>query len=405
MADSRSFLDVLLGWRRLVFGVAILGTLVAVVVSLLLPTWWTARATITPPDETEAGGGLVQLFSQLGGAAGGMRTRGFLNRAAPTDLMIGVIKSRRLRGQVVDRFDLQKVYDVKSREHAVHVLGQHLQVNTTPEGLVEIAVEARDPRTAAEMANALVGFLDEYNRATSVEDARRTVAFVEARLADTRLRLEGAADSLRAFQEARGAIELGEQTRATVDALAGLEAERTQLEIQKGVLGQYATPDQLQVQDIAARIREIDEKARDLRGKRPSGAQGRSSDTALLPLGDLPSLALQLADLRRELLVQEKVYEFLTSQLEEARIRESRDLVTVKVLDEATPPIRKTRPRRSLIVLLTAVVAFTVALGAAFAAEAIIDLGGSRGDDPTIRRMVRAANALRAWGGDRGGSS
>ena len=404
MNASRSFLDVLLGWRRLLLRFTVVAAVVAVIVSLLLPTWWTAHATITPPDDSDGGGGLLQLVSQLGGV-GGVRTRSLLSRTASIDLVLGVIKSRRLRGQVVDRFDLAEVYGAKSREHAINELGRHLDVSTTPEGLVDVAVEAKDAGMAADIANAFVEFLDDYNRATSVEDAKRTVTFVEARLDDTRQRMERAADSLRRFQEDQGAIELGEQTRATVQALADLEAERTQLEIQRGVLNQFATPDQFQVRDLTARIREIDGKAKALRDKSPVGRAAKHSETALLALGDLPNLALQLADLKRELLVQEKVYEFLTSQLEEARIRESRDMVTVKVLDAATPPIRKTRPRRSLIVLLTTALAFTVALSLAFMAEGALGMERRDEADPWARRLIDAARALRDWGGDRGGSS
>ncbi len=401
MNPGASFFDVLFGWRRLILRLAVVAAIISVIVSLLLPRWWTAHAVITPPEEADMGGGLLQIVSQLGGI-GGSRTKGLLNRNASVDLVLGVIKSRRLRGQVVDRFDLMNVYDAKTREHAIRELGKHLQANTTPEGLIDIAVEARDPRLAADMANAFVEFLDDYNRATSVEDARRTVEFVQGCLDENRDRMEKAANALRRFQEERGAVELGEQTRATVEALAELEAERMQLEIQRGVLARYATSDQLQMQEIEARIREIDARARALRAK-GGGADGKGPDrdTALLALGDLPALGLEFAQLKREVLVQEKVYEFLTSQLEEARIRESRDMRTVRVLDEAVPPIRRSRPRRTLIVLLTVGLAVTASLGLAFAAEGIRGHRAARGGetDPWIRRVFDAADALRRWGG------
>lgn len=371
MTERESFFGVLLGWRRLVLRATVAAGVAAVIVSLLLPRWYQARATITPPDETETGGGLLQLVSQLGSGLGTGRARSLMGRTAAVDLQIGVLKSRRVRAEVVDKFDLVKVFRSKSREHAIKELGTHLEVSTTPEGLVAVAVEARDPQLAADMANAFVASLDAYNRSTSVEDARRTSAFIRTCLQENQARMNEASTALRRFQEEKGAVELGEQTRATVEALAELEAERTRLEIQRGVLANYAMPNQLQVQEIEAQIREIDEKARSLREKAVEGGKVVKSNSALLALGDLPSLALQFASLKREVLVQEKVYEFLTSQLEEARIRESRDLETVRVLDEAVPPIRRARPRRTLIVILTAGLGFTLAVGTAFAVEGI----------------------------------
>jgi len=399
MAERRTFLGVIFAWRRLVARVTVASGIAAVIVSLLLPRWYTAHATITPPDDSDMGGGLLQLVNQLGSGFGVGRARGLMNRTQGSDLVIGVLKSRRIRGEVVDRFDLVEDYDAKSREHAIKELGEHLQVGTTPEGLIDIAVEARGAERAAEMANAFVEFLDAYNRSTSVEDAKRTSQFIRTCLEENRTRMEDAAAALRRFQEERGAVELGEQTRATVEALAQLEAEKLQLQIQKGVLSNYATPNQFQVQEIEAKIREIEGKARELRRK--TDPKGRPSDTALLALGDLPSLGLQFAQLKREVLVQEKVYEFLTAQLEDARIREARDMQTVKVLDEAAPPIRKSRPRRTLIVLLTVGLGFALSIGVAFAAEGFLGLEAHGGGpaDPWLARLESGVQALRRWGG------
>ena len=44
----------------------------------------------------------------------------------------------------------------------------------------------------------------------------------------------------------------------------------------------------------------------------------------------------EIMRLWREVKVQEQVYELLTAQLEEARIRETRDSPTVQVLDQAS---------------------------------------------------------------------
>jgi len=49
--------------------------------------------------------------------------------------------------------------------------------------------------------------------------------------------------------------------------------------------------------------------------------------------------------------VQEQVFELLTAQLEEARIRETRDTPTVQVLDHAVVPLHKSRPKRALVVI------------------------------------------------------
>ena len=104
--------------------------------------------------------------------------------------------------------------------------------------------------------------------------------------------------------------------------------------------------------------------------------------------------------------MQEKVYEFLTAQYEEARIRETQDQETVTVLDPAMPPLKKARPRRSLIVLAATLGAFCAAVGFSLAAERF--LGFLRTPEAAELRehlggLQRALVSLRAWGGAGGG--
>jgi len=402
MDQERSITSLLLRWRRLLIRVSFAAAIVAVVVSLLLPQWYTATAVVSPPQEGDSGPGLMQLVNQLGTGIGlSGRGRGLAGNAPEVDLMIGALKSRRLRGQVVDAFGLVEEYDAKSREHAIKELGEHLEVNTTPEGFVEVKVEARDKQRAADMANAFVSLLDAYNRKVSVEDATRTVEFIRSCLDENQERQERAANALREFQEKTGVVELGEQTRVTVEAIAALEAERARLEIQRGVLEHYATDSQPQLGQIDAELREVAKRLDLLRGR--TAADSTARGRVLLPLGDLPDLGLQYVNLKREVLVREKVFEFLTSQLEEARIREARDLQTVRVLDDAVPPIRKSRPRRSIIVILTAGLAFALSIGVAVGADALLSSGARQEIEGAgeLRWLVRLAERLHAWGGPR----
>ncbi len=409
MTESKSLLQVLLAWRHFIIRATALAAVVAVVVSLLLPGWYASTATILPADDSGGGGGLLQLVSQLGSGGGtGRIARNILSRTPTADLAIGVLKSRRLRSGIVDRFDLKAAYDSPSREHAIRELGTHLEISTTPEGLVTVRVEDRDGTRAAEMANAFLELLDEFNREVSVENARRTRDFIGSRLDENRTRMDEAASRLRTFQETQGAIHLSDQTRVTVEAIASFQAERTSLDIERGVFENFAAPDQYELRQIAMRIREIDRALDDLLGRGAgvpdsTGAGAAGSPGVFLPLGHVPRLGVEFADLKREVLVQESVYEFLTSQYEEARIRVSQDQETITVLDAAVPPIRRARPRRSLIVILTCVAALFGFTGIALASESLIEStsasaeSGAAGSVPELRWLASALARLRTW--------
>jgi tyrosine-protein kinase Etk/Wzc len=403
MDEQKSIAGLILGWRPLIFRVTLTAAVISVVVSLVLPNWYGASATFLPPEEGESRGSIMRMFTQIGMDFGGS---GLASGTPAADLMIGIVKSRLIRGQVVDRFDLVDVYGADTRDHAIADLGDHLRVSTTSEGLVEVWVEDRDRRRAADMANAFVEFLDDYNRSTSAERARRTKELVGTILTENKARLEDAAGRLRAFQEEHETVELTEQTRVTVEAIAELESELAGLQIERGLLEGYTSPDQVDVRRLDARIREVEAKIGELRYG-PTGSQ-EGGGGVLIPLNDIPGLGLELADLTREVMVQEKVYEYLQSQFEEARIQEARDMEVIHVLDEASPPLRKARPRRSVIVMLTVILSLIGSIGVAFAAEGLIEYSAespsalSLADSRSSRALLHFLHRLKAWGGPKG---
>jgi len=92
----------------------------------------------------------------------------------------------------------------------------------------------------------------------------------------------------------------------------------------------------------------------------------------------------------------EVTYELLARQYEIAKIDEAKDSAIIQVMDKAIEPDRKSRPRRSLIVLLSVLVTFLLAIVWAFALEAVAKssqdpLGADRW------QVLKQHVALRAW--------
>ncbi|MEZ5064393.1 MAG: GNVR domain-containing protein [bacterium] len=406
--SSVSFPVALFRWRGFVIRATIAAAVIAVAVSLLLPPTYIASATILPPREGATGGGLLQMVSQLGSdlsVGSGRAARRLFGRSQAADVMLGVLQSRNLAGQIVDRFDLVAVYDLPSREHAIRALVKKITADSTPEGLLRITVEDRSAERAADMANAYMQLLDEFNRRTSVEDARRSVQFVEGAIEANRQRRDEASERLRRFQEENGAVQLTDQAQATVEALAKLESEKMELEIRRGVLEKYSRQDNVELRQISDQIREIDRVARDLNGGvlTSDSTATRPGRGSLLRLSVLPKLAMEFADLKREVLVQEKVYEFLAAQYEEARIQEASTQETIQFLDVAVPPIKKSKPRRSLIVMMTTALAALTAAAIAVGGESLLPRLAAPGALPEeleqrLAWLPRLLRWLRDWG-------
>ena len=92
---------------------------------------------------------------------------------------------------------------------------------------------------------------------------------------------------------------------------------------------------------------------------------------AEIHLDKTPNTSLQYLDALRDLKYQEAIWEILAKQFEVAKLDEAKDFPLVQVLDKAIPPEKKSKPKRSLIVILAVLVAFFLAVIWAFISEAI----------------------------------
>lgn len=78
---------------------------------------------------------------------------------------------------------------------------------------------------------------------------------------------------------------------------------------------------------------------------------------------------MALARLLREAKIQESLFTYLTSQLEQAMIAEARDLPTLQILDRAVPSSKKVRPKVKQAVMFAGV----LSLVAGFFLALIVD--------------------------------
>lgn len=298
-------------------------TIVALVIALLLPKWYTGRAVLLPPMEEDLGSSVVSQLMPRG--LGSLRMPG-----APTlaDVFVAVLKSRTVADRIVRRFDLVRRYHVPDIDKAVKELDGHVKFRVGDEGTIAILAEDKDPKTAAAIANAYVEELDRFNKETRTTSAQRTRAFIEQRLDLAKRDLAAAEDLLRDYQQRKRLPSLSPTDRSDAEMGAQLMAQRTALEVRLQVLRQSLAENSEEVRRVRQELTAVDRQ-----------------------VGTLPTAGLDVARLYRDVKVQEQVFELLTSQLEEARIRETRDTPTVQVLDRAETPLHKSRPKRSIIVL------------------------------------------------------
>ena len=319
---------------RIIFATVVAG-LVALAVTFVLPKWYRSSAVILPPEESD----LLSNLSLAQRALTKFPAFGVLNEYfTPADVYKAVLHSRTVAEEVVHRFDLQRVYRLASIEKTVKELAHHTDVRLNPDGTIVVSVEDREPRRAAEMANAFLESLDRYNIEKRNSQARRTRQFLEQRLMDTDSLLRVTESQLKNYQEKSAVVIPTSATSSGVQSAADLMARKMFLEVRLGVLSSYLRSDNDEVVQVRSELEQLK-----------------------LRLHTLPALQNDLQRLVRDQKVQEQLYLLLTAELEQARIRESMDTPTIQVLDRAVPPERHSRPRK---MLTAGAAAFLACLGA-----------------------------------------
>lgn len=100
--------------------------------------------------------------------------------------------------------------------------------------------------------------------------------------------------------------------------------------------------------------------------------------------------SLKYLDAMRNLKYQEAVYEILAKQYEMAKLDEAKDSPLIQVLDKAVAPEEKTEPKRSLIIILSAMVAFFLAVIWAFIREGMARAEQQPEQEALMRQLRQA---------------
>ena len=355
-ADLLEILLVLAREKKLILRVTGAVTLLAAIIALVMPKMYTATATILPPQQNQSV--LGGLIGQVAGTK--VVEVGDLGLQSPSDVFVAMLHSRTIEDGLVNRFDLRKLYNVKRYQDARKVLEKRSEIKPETEGLISIQVSDRDPKRAAEIANAWVDELRVLNQNLGFTEAAQRRVFFEQKLAAEREDLSKAELALKQLQVKTGLIQPETQARALIEAVANIRAQIAAKQVQLQSLRTFATEDNPDVKRAERELAELQSQSAKLSQMESSGADLGSANLQV-PTRRVPEANLEYLRAARELRYHENLYDFLTKQLEAARIDEAKNAVVVQVVDRAVEPERKSSPKRLLIIAMTALTSFLLA--------------------------------------------
>ena len=314
-------------------------------------------------------------------------------------LFIGVLNSRTVQDRMVEQFDLKKIYKASKMEDARLALSEHTGLGEDRKsGIITITVTDHNPQRAAEMSRSFVAELDRVVADVSTSAARRERIFLEERLRAVKADLDEASKNFSQFASKNAAIDITAQGKAMVEAAAILQGQLISAESELHGLEIIYTDQNVRVRSLRARITELHVQLQKLGGEKESGTQSAgttgSSDSGSYPtIRKLPLLGVTYFDLYRKTKIQETVFELLTQQYELAKVQEAKEIPSVKILDVAVVPTKKSYPPRGLITLFGTALFFLAACISIFAKRYYADIDPQ---DPGKVLAVEVATTVRA---------
>jgi uncharacterized protein involved in exopolysaccharide biosynthesis len=353
------FLIVLAKRKGLVLVCVGAAIILGVLLSLLWPNTYTANARIMPPQQNQSLSttALLNQFGPLMGLAGGLNVRN------SSDVYVAVLRSRTVSDALVDRFKLMTLYNTPQRVDARNKLEDRTQISPGKEGVISITVDDRDAQRAADIANAYVDELETLSKTLAVTEAGKRRLFFEREVKQANDDLAAAENALKQTQEKTGLVLLDSQSRGLMESLISLRAKIAAQEVMVESMQTYATaenPDLVRAKQELAALRKQESELELGNGKQ---------SIASVAIENVPAAGLEYIRKYRDVKYHEALFELLAKQFEAAKLDEARDALIVQQLDKAVRPEKRSWPKPSILLLVSALAGLLIGVLSAFFIE------------------------------------
>lgn len=353
---------------KLVFSI----TLLSLIISLIVPVTYKSTSTIVPVPERRGIPGLAGLMD----ASFSMPMS--LPHVNP-EVLINILNSRELRETIIHEFNFQKIYKSDLMEELLMKLDRNIEIVENREGgfgfnpiySIRLSFFGEDPELCYEVTNFMIEKLNKKTREINFENTIEQLQLLENRYIRSSEELKAAEDSLLAFQEKYGIVQIEEQGKQLVQKLSQIKTRSIETEMQMEVLRQTLSEDHAEIRNLTRIKRVYDQQYEALMKK----SEGESHiHFGHYPLLNLPELAIQYFRLYRDVEIQSRVLKSIYPQYESQRMVIEEDLRGVQVIDPAFIPTYKDSPKRAYIVLGGMVFSIFLSLMIVFFRHALLNM-------------------------------
>jgi uncharacterized protein involved in exopolysaccharide biosynthesis len=366
------FLFILAKRRKYLSGFILFFVLGSLILALLTPKEYRASTSVLPADKSDLLSSLSGL-SSLAKSFSPLKGLGGLSGNDELDRYIAILKSQTVQTNVIEKFNLKKVYNLEDQPQwkVVKKLNENLEINIEDEGNLVVSILDENPKLAANIANYFVELLNDVNSNLHVRNATATREFIEKRYLQNLEDITKYEIEMRNFQEKYGVIAVPEQVEATIKSVSQLYVDLAREEVELNVLKKTIAAENPLLRSKEIQVNEIRSSLDKITNQKIGSI---NIPRVFVPLKSAPELIGKYLNIYKNIEIQYKIAEFITPVYEQAKIEEARNTPSVLILDKASPPDRKAKPKISLYLIIGFVVSLIFGLFTVFTYELFIKL-------------------------------
>ncbi len=343
-------LRMLLRNAKYIIGLSVVAAIVAGILAFQLPNIYTATVSAVPPRKSSS-----TLDAAMSSVSTTLREFGLTKiggkKGESFDFVV-LLQSRQIQDSLIFTFKLAQAYGLpdtamtKIREE----LSDRLAINVEAEGNYTVSIDDTDPKRAADMANFIIREANELSARLDRAETEVLYKQYESKVTATDRQISELRDSISRYGRNNKLFSPADQAKAAATALAELKAQKMKAQVAASILeSSYGKDDPITQQQNTV-VRELQAKEAEAEGG--SGFLGNSS------LADAAGTALPYIRMTAELEALIKLKAFLLPSFEQVKLDLNKLSPSLYVVDEAQAPQKKSRPKRSLLILGAGIGAF-----------------------------------------------
>jgi tyrosine-protein kinase Etk/Wzc len=217
-------------------------------------------------------------------------------------------------------------------------------------GVIGVSLQGPNPVMINSVLSEIGKEYVKQNAARKTEDAEKSLAYLNKQLPEIKTQLEQAEAKYNAFRNANGTVDLGEESKLSLQQSSAAKLKKMELQQKKIELLARYTEDHPAVQGIDSQIREI------------NGQINSVNDH----IKQLPQIEQNLLRLQREVKVNTDLYTQLLNTAQQLRLVTVGKVSNVRLVDTPMMAERPVKPNRPVIIALGLMAGLFLGIVAAF---------------------------------------